>query len=85
MAAASQALGSSSEGEKTMHEPPPFRFSVNLLTTGTRSEWIEKVRTAESAGFDVIMVPDHLGRPAPFSSLMLAAEAADVRSWRLSF
>lgn len=60
-----------------MHEPPSFRFSVNLHTTGTRSEWVKKVRAAESAGFDVIMVPDHLGMPAPFSSLLLAAEAAD--------
>jgi probable F420-dependent oxidoreductase len=52
----------------------PFRFSVNYLHTGRRAEWVAKVRAAEAAGIDVIMVPDHLGYPAPFSSLVLAAE-----------
>lgn len=54
-----------------------FRFSVNLLAACGRAEWVEKARTAESAGYDVIMVPDHLGMPAPFSSLLLAAEVTE--------
>ncbi|GAA1660299.1 TIGR03621 family F420-dependent LLM class oxidoreductase [Fodinicola feengrottensis] len=55
----------------------PFRFSVNLLAACGRDEWVGKARTAESAGYDVIMVPDHLGMPAPFTSLLLAAEATE--------
>src|SRR5882672_8195912 len=57
--------------------PKPFRFSVNLMSTCGRAEWVAKARAAESAGYDVIMVPDHLGMPAPFTSLLLAAEATE--------
>ncbi|MVU82740.1 TIGR03621 family F420-dependent LLM class oxidoreductase [Nocardia sp. ET3-3] len=55
----------------------PFRFGVNLPSPTSRTEWIEKCRRAESLGFDVIGVPDHLGMPAPFPALMLAAEVTE--------
>ncbi|WP_246281793.1 TIGR03621 family F420-dependent LLM class oxidoreductase [Fodinicola acaciae] len=54
-----------------------LRFSVNLLAACGRQEWVRKARTAESAGYDLIMVPDHLGMPAPFTSLLLAAEVTE--------
>jgi probable F420-dependent oxidoreductase len=57
--------------------PRPFRFAVNMMAPDSRSEWVAKCRKAESLGFDVIVVPDHLGMPAPFPALVLAAEATE--------
>ncbi|MFF8279058.1 TIGR03621 family F420-dependent LLM class oxidoreductase [Streptomyces lateritius] len=53
----------------------PFRFAVNMLRPGTGEEWRERCRRAEELGYDVILVPDHLGMPAPFPALVAAAEA----------
>ncbi|MEU3353920.1 LLM class F420-dependent oxidoreductase [Streptomyces sp. NPDC037389] len=55
----------------------PFRFAVNMLNAGTSAEWREKCRRAETLGYDVILVPDHLGMPAPFPSLVAAAEVTE--------
>ncbi|RJO78339.1 TIGR03621 family F420-dependent LLM class oxidoreductase [Nocardia panacis] len=52
-----------------------LRFGVGLLALESRARWVEKCRRAEDSGFDVIGVPDHLGRPSPFPALVLAAEA----------
>ncbi|MEU7767498.1 LLM class F420-dependent oxidoreductase [Nocardia sp. NPDC049190] len=54
-----------------------FRFGVNMLVPESRSKWIEKCRRAEELGFDVIGVADHLGLPAPFPAMILAAEATE--------
>ncbi|MEU7144251.1 LLM class F420-dependent oxidoreductase [Nocardia sp. NPDC046473] len=54
-----------------------FRFGVNMVTPDSRSDWIQKCRRAEELGFDVIGVADHLGCPAPFPSMILAAEATE--------
>jgi probable F420-dependent oxidoreductase len=51
-----------------------FRFGVNLLGVGSRTEWQAKAKRAEDLGYDVILVPDHLGMLAPFPSLVAAAE-----------
>ncbi|WP_137990709.1 TIGR03621 family F420-dependent LLM class oxidoreductase [Streptomyces vilmorinianum] len=54
----------------------PFRFAVNMLRAPeSRAEWRGRCRRAEELGFDLILVPDHLGMPAPFPSLVAAAEA----------
>jgi probable F420-dependent oxidoreductase len=55
--------------------PRPFRFGVNLMNPAPVEEWREKCRRAEQLGYDVILVPDHLGMPAPFPALVAAAEA----------
>ncbi|MFK0286409.1 LLM class F420-dependent oxidoreductase [Streptomyces sp. NPDC090499] len=55
--------------------PRPFRFGVNLLTPASAGDWRAKCRRAEELGYDVILVPDHLGMPAPFPALVAAAEA----------
>jgi probable F420-dependent oxidoreductase len=57
--------------------PRPFRFGVNLLSPTSAAEWRAKCRRAEQLGYDVILVPDHLGMPAPFPSLVAAAEATE--------
>lgn len=57
--------------------PRPFRFGVNLMTSAPAEEWRAKCRRAEELGYDVILVPDHLGMPAPFPALVAAAEATE--------
>lgn len=57
--------------------PRPFRFGVNLLSPTSAEEWRAKCRRAEQLGYDVILVPDHLGMPAPFPSLVAAADATE--------
>jgi alkanesulfonate monooxygenase SsuD/methylene tetrahydromethanopterin reductase-like flavin-dependent oxidoreductase (luciferase family) len=55
----------------------PFRFGVNLLEPASAAEWRAKCRCAEELGYDVLLVPDHLGLPAPFPALVAAAEATE--------
>jgi probable F420-dependent oxidoreductase len=52
-----------------------FRFGFNLRTIHSRDSLTAKCRTAERYGYDVILLPDHLGRnrPAPFPMLVAAA------------
>lgn len=57
-----------------MTDARPFRFGVNLLDIGDRAAWREKCRKAECLGYDVILVPDHIGFPAPFPALVAAGE-----------
>ncbi|GAA3169871.1 MULTISPECIES: TIGR03621 family F420-dependent LLM class oxidoreductase [Streptomyces] len=52
----------------------PFRFGLNILNLGTGAAWRRTCRRAEELGYDVLLVPDHLGRPAPFPALVTAAE-----------
>ncbi|MET8858374.1 LLM class F420-dependent oxidoreductase [Streptomyces sp. NPDC004579] len=53
----------------------PFRFGVSLIAPATGAEWAARCRRAEELGYDVITVADHLGMPAPFPSLVAAAQA----------
>lgn len=41
------------------------------------AEWRERVRRIEGWGFDILLVPDHLGLAGPFVALQAAAEASD--------
>ncbi|MFI1179875.1 TIGR03621 family F420-dependent LLM class oxidoreductase [Streptomyces sp. NPDC020799] len=50
-----------------------FRFGVNLNSATGHREWTDKCRAAESLGYDVLTVPDHLGVQAPFPALVAAA------------
>jgi probable F420-dependent oxidoreductase len=54
-----------------------LRFGVNTLWSGDRAAFAEESRRAEKLGFDVIGLADHLGYPAPFPALVLAAEATE--------
>ncbi|MGW7257925.1 LLM class F420-dependent oxidoreductase [Streptomyces sp. NPDC054834] len=53
--------------------PRPFRFGVSLLASASAEEWRAKCRRDEDLGYDVILVPDHLGMVAPFPALVAAA------------
>ncbi|OZM71369.1 F420-dependent oxidoreductase [Amycolatopsis antarctica] len=54
-----------------------FRFGVNMVASAARDEWVAKCRLAESMGYDVVTVADHLGMPPPFPAMVLAAEATE--------
>src|SRR3954466_952198 len=54
-----------------------FRFGVNLVTPASAEEWRAKCRRAEELGYDVILVPDHLGMVAPFPALVAAATVTE--------
>lgn len=55
-----------------------FRFGLGLRSTGNRSAVQEAARRGEALGYDVLLVPDHLGAPAPFPVLATAAAATDT-------
>ncbi len=48
-----------------------------MIVAQSRTEWIGKCRRAEELGFDVLGVADHLGMPAPFPAMTIAAEATE--------
>jgi probable F420-dependent oxidoreductase len=54
----------------------PFRFGVSALAARDRRDWRKQARRAESMGFDVLLVPDHLvAVMPPLTALCTAAEA----------
>ena len=53
----------------------PFRFGVGLRAIRSAAALAETARRLEGFGFDVLHVPDHLGAPAPFPTLVAAAAA----------
>jgi probable F420-dependent oxidoreductase len=57
----------------------PFRFGVSVWSAASRDEWRGKARRAEAAGFDTLLVADHLseGMFPPLTALVAAAEATD--------
>jgi probable F420-dependent oxidoreductase len=52
-----------------------FRFGVGLRAAKSLSSVQQEARRAEDFGFDVLHLPDHIGAPAPFPTLMAAAAA----------
>ncbi len=52
-----------------------FRFSLQAVEAGSRGEWVELVKRADDAGFDMLVTADHLGGClAPLLPLATAAE-----------
>ncbi|WP_197378554.1 LLM class F420-dependent oxidoreductase [Mycolicibacterium mengxianglii] len=50
-----------------------FRFGVGINQARSRATLTENARRFEDLGFDVLVVPDHLGAIAPFPALTAAA------------
>lgn len=48
-----------------------------MLVAPSRTEWVRTCRRAEELGFDVLGVADHLGLPAPFPAMTIAAEVTE--------
>jgi probable F420-dependent oxidoreductase len=57
----------------------PFRFGISVWGADNRTEWRDKAQRAEAAGFDTLLVADHLvdGMLSPFSTMVVAAEATE--------
>lgn len=51
----------------------PFRFGVVLAPGTDPDEWAARCRRAEQCGYDVLLLPDHLGMGAPLPALLAAA------------
>ncbi|MGH9187223.1 MAG: hypothetical protein ACRD0U_15630 [Acidimicrobiales bacterium] len=55
----------------------PFRFSLQAVQAASRREWVELVRRAEGAGFDLLVTADHLGGClSPLTPLATAVEVS---------
>lgn len=50
-----------------------FRFGVSVRSVASADLLSQQIRTYESMGYDVVLVPDHLGAAAPFPALVAAA------------
>jgi probable F420-dependent oxidoreductase len=56
----------------------PFRFSLQAAQAVSHRAWVELVRRAEGAGFDLLVTADHLGGSlSPLTPLATAAEVSD--------
>lgn len=56
-----------------------FRFGIQLAEATTRDNWIEQARQAEQLGYDVVVLPDHVGEQlAPMPALISVAEATEA-------
>ncbi len=53
----------------------PFRFGISRSRAEDAGQWRAFARRAEDAGYDVLVVADHLGALAPMVALSAAAEA----------
>jgi len=54
----------------------PVRFGVILTEADSADSWIASARRAEELGYDILLMPDHLGgQLSPLAGLMAAAAA----------
>jgi probable F420-dependent oxidoreductase len=54
----------------------PFRFGVQVSESRTRAAWADQARRAEALGYDILVMPDHLGDQFAIGpALAIAAEA----------
>jgi probable F420-dependent oxidoreductase len=54
----------------------PFRFAVQHGSAGSGEDWAATARRAETLGYDLLVMPDHLGHQlSPFAALAAAAAA----------
>jgi len=58
--------------------PRDFRFGIGLRDTSSAAKVGDAARRAESLGYDVLLVADHLGGPAPIPVLATAAAASQT-------
>lgn len=58
--------------------PRDFRFGLGLRDTSSAAKVRDAARLAEDLGYDVLLVPDHLGAPAPFPVLATAAASSET-------
>lgn len=57
----------------------PFRFAIGSSWAQSGDEWSAFARRAESLGYDVLLMPDHLGRQLSPLAALAAAAAVTTR------
>jgi probable F420-dependent oxidoreductase len=57
----------------------PFRFGVTARSAPSGATWVELARRAEGMGYDVLLMPDHLGRQMSLTPALAAAAAVTER------
>lgn len=63
-----------------MTQHRPFRFGLVATEAGSAEEWREKARRAETLGYDILLVPDHIvGGRTGWAPALMAAAAATTR------
>jgi probable F420-dependent oxidoreductase len=55
-----------------------FRFGISLMRCPPRDKLARTAQRAEALGYDVVLVPDHLGGPAPFPVMTAMAMATST-------
>lgn len=61
----------------------PFRFGIQLYQAASRAAWQETARRAESLGYDILVIPDHIGQGTLGYAPALMAVAGATRSLRI--
>lgn len=54
-----------------------IRFGISIRTSGTAAEFREAARAAEASGYSTLLIPDHLGTPAPMVASAVAASVTE--------
>lgn len=62
--------------ERTMH---PFRFGVQVAKADSGVGWADLARRAEALGYDVLVMPDHVGIQLAYAPALAAAACATSR------
>ncbi len=62
-----------------MVEGRRFRFGVQVAAAGSGSAWAEQARRVEALGYDVLVMPDHIGIQWAYAPALAAAAAATTR------
>jgi probable F420-dependent oxidoreductase len=57
----------------------PFRFGVTASWAASGQAWTDLARRAEALGYDILLMPDHLGRQLAPGSALAAAAAVTQR------
>ncbi|HET7034564.1 MAG TPA: TIGR03621 family F420-dependent LLM class oxidoreductase [Thermomicrobiaceae bacterium] len=61
----------------------PFRFGVQQYAATNAAEWAEKARRAEALGYDILVIPDHLGQGVMAYAPALTAAAGATTTLRI--
>jgi probable F420-dependent oxidoreductase len=57
----------------------PFRFGVTMSRAASAEAWVAAARRAEELGYDILLMPDHLGSQLSPIAALTAAAAATTR------
>jgi alkanesulfonate monooxygenase SsuD/methylene tetrahydromethanopterin reductase-like flavin-dependent oxidoreductase (luciferase family) len=56
----------------------PFRFGVTMSRAHSAEAWVASARRAEELGYDILLMPDHLGSQLSRIAALTAAAATNI-------